>query len=975
LISVATINGGEAAAIADRDDGLVGRGDALDALDAALGRAREGLPTVVLVVGEAGMGKTRVLQAAFDREDVQTITAAGDPGESDLDYGVIDQLLRRSPLGGEAIGELLPSPGSDPLEAGAGLLRMFDGLQLGRPLVVVIDDVHWADRASLDALTFTARRLRADRVVCCLACRPEGVDRLPRGLLRLVESTGGRTDLAGLDGPAVRELATRLVGQPVSAVGAERLREHTGGNPLHIRTLLRELPAEALDGAGPGAGPLPAPRSYATLVLARLASCGDDAQRLVAALAVVGARAPLATIAAVAGLDDPLTALDEAVAERLVDLVDRPGERSVTFTHPLVRAAVVGDLAPSRRAALHRAAGEVVAGAAGLRHRLAGCAGYDAGLAGEAQRVAAGEADRGAHASSARLWMEVARVAPRPESRDAAVLTAIDQLLLAGDLAGAKARRHAVEQAPDCARRSFLRGRLAYVLGPRRDAAALLEEAWTQATAGAGALPGADPARYEPDAPQEHGPQERRAGTDDPALAGRIAALLATVAVDRVDGDRALLWARRALALDRSAAADCNPGHMLAMASALQNRVGDGIAELSRALDDPPAHPAAVSDLHLGRGVLRMWAHDLRGGAGDLGVCLGAWGAGGSLVARETARFFLAELHYRSGRWDDAVVTAETAASIVDETDQVWLAAFSHAVAVFPLAARGEWERAEAHLAASSDAAKESRGGAAALWTVLAAIRLADSRGDPAGVVEAAAALNMPHRPATDEGIAGWRADHVEALVATDRVDQAVSVAGWLADDSRGSSSPFVRAEAARARVAVAAATGDDAAVDAAAEEGLAGDSEAPGPYARARLELAVGRAWRRRASGDNEGSEGIRGSEGNGGRAEPVLEAARSRFARLGAAPWVARTEHELAPGSHRSAPSVEPAATPLTAQEQAVTHLVVQGRTNREAAAELFLSVKTVEHHLSRAYAKLGVRSRTELVGRLTPTGDDSP
>jgi DNA-binding CsgD family transcriptional regulator len=261
---------------------------------------------------------------------------------------------------------------------------------------------------------------------------------------------------------------------------------------------------------------------------------------------------------------------------------------------------------------------------------------------------------------------------------------------------------------------------------------------------------------------------------------------------------------------------------------------------------------------------------------------------------------------------------------------------------------------------------------------VLAAIRLADSRGDPAGVVEAAAALNLPGRPATDEGIAGWRADHVEALVATEQVDQAMSIAGWLADDSRGSPSPFVRAEAARARVAVAAATGDAAAVDAAAEEGLAGDPEAPGPYARARLELAVGRAWRRRA---NEGSGGSAGHEvhgghgGHGGRAEPVLEAARSRFARLGAGPWVERTEHELAPGSRRSAPSVEPAATPLTAQEQAVTHLVAQGRTNREAAAELFLSVKTVEHHLSRAYAKLGVRSRTELVGRLTPTGDDSP
>jgi DNA-binding NarL/FixJ family response regulator len=412
---------------------------------------------------------------------------------------------------------------------------------------------------------------------------------------------------------------------------------------------------------------------------------------------------------------------------------------------------------------------------------------------------------------------------------------------------------------------------------------------------------------------------------------------------------------------------------MLAMASALQNRVDDGITELTRALDDPPAHPAAVSDLHLGRGVLRLWAHDLRGGADDLGVCLGAWGAGGSLVARETARFFLAELHYRAGRWDDAIVTAETAASIVDETDQLWLAGFSHAVAVFPLAARGEWERAEAHLAASRQAATETRGGAAALWTVLAAVRLADSRGDAAGVAEAAAAMNNAARPAIDEGIAAWRADHVEALVATEQVDEARSVAGWLADDGAGSTNPLVRAEVARARVAIGAATGDDDAVDAAAEDGLAGDPEAPGPYARARLELAVGRAWRRR-------DDGGRGRE----RAEPVLDAARSRFARLGAAPWVARAERELSPASRRTARSrdrdrdpdhdrARQPKAPLTSQEQAVTHLVAGGRTNREVAAELFLSVKTVEHHLSKAYAKLGVRSRTELVRVLSPTGDD--
>ena len=946
------------------DDVLVGRADELGVLAQAVRRARDGVPTAVLVVGEAGIGKTHVVRAALGREDVTVVTAVGDEAESDLDYGVMDQLLRNTALEPE-VGDLLASPGTDPLQVGAALLRTLDGLQLRRPLAVVIDDAHWADRASLDALTFTARRLRADQVVCVLACRPEGVDRLPRGLLRLVETTGGRIDLEGLDTAAVRDLAVRVVERPVSAVAAERLREHTAGNPLHVGTLLRELPVEALDGAGP----LPAPRSYATLVLARLAACGDDAQRLVAALAVLGARAPLATAAAVAGLEDPLAALDEAVEQRLVEVVVRPGERSVAFTHPLIRAAVVDDLPPSRLAALHRAAGEVSTGPAALRHRLAGCAGYDADLAAEAERVATAEADRGAHSSSARLWMEVARVAPTAAARGEAVLTAVDQLLLAGDLVGARARRHAVEALPDSPRRTFLRGRLAYVLGPRPEARALLEQAWAEATGedppgaavnGSGAAVNGSRAADPPRAADPGGPVPE---PEDPVLAGRIAALLATVAVDRADGAHGALWARRSMELAGGAAADCNDGHMLAMARALQNRVADGIAELDAALADPPSQPAAVSDLRLGRGVLRLWAHDLRGGAEDLKACLGAWGAGGSLVNRETARFYLAELHYRAGRWDDAIVTAEAAASIVDGSDQVWLAAFSHGVAVYPLAARGEWERAEAHLAAARAAADESGGGAGALWVMLASLRLAEAREDHDTVLGIGDFMRRARIP-IDEGIAVFRAGYVEALAAAGRVEDATAVAEWLAESGEATASPFVRAEVARARLVAAAARGDDAGVDDAAAAGVSDHPEAPGPFARAQLELAAGRAWRRR---------------GDRARADEVLEAARGRFARRGAAPWLDRLDRELAPARRRPAPAGDARTgtagkvATLTDQEQAVTHLVAQGMTNREVADELILSVKTVEHHLSKAYAKLGVRSRTELVRVLVPAGGD--
>ena len=915
--------------------GIIGRDGELQRLDAAVARARAGSPTVVLVVGEAGVGKTHLVQAAFERSDALVVAATADPAEAELDYAVVEQLLRSSPLPGDTVDDLTPRPGTDPLAAGAALMRFIDGLQLDRPLAVVVDDAHWADARSLDAIAFVARRLRADHAVLCLATRTDGPETLPAGLLRLVDASGSRIHLAGLDAVALGTLAERVTGRRLPPAAVDRLHRHTAGNPLHAHALLRELPYDALVGGGS----LPAPRSYAALILSRIAAAGADVERLVAALAVLGVRAALGAVTSVAEVPEPLVALDGAVAGDLVRLDDRPGDRSICLAHPLIRAAVLDDLPPSRRLALHRRAGAVLPGVAGLRHRLAGCPGFDADLAADARRTAAVEADRGAHAAAARLALEAARVDPNEASRDAATLVAVDQLLLSGDLASARERRGDVEAVRPGAHRSFLLGRLAYVLGPRSRARGTLERAWAEACDADGR-----PA--------------------EPELAARIAALLATSAVDRGDGKAALGWARRARDLSTSAAADCNPGHMLAMAFALQNRVTDGVAELTQSLSRP-ASDGALADLRLGRGVLRLWAHDLAGGGEDLGACV-VPGAGGTFVTHETARYFLAELHYRAGRWDDATLTAELACSMVDQTGQEWLAAFSHAVAVHPLAARGEWERADAHLAAAVSAAKATAGGAARLWTGLAALRLAESRQDHALVVSLGDGLVDGGGRPYDEGIAPWRASYIESLVATGRSEDAAAVADRLAIDAAPSASPLVASELARAQIAVAGAFDDRRAGGEAAERGLALGT-APGPFARARLELAAGRMWQRWGEGEH---------------AMGALEAAHRGFSVLEAAPWAACAGVELGEAGRRPSTRDRLTGRELTAQEQAVVHVVAQGTSNRAAADELFISVKTVEHHLSRAFAKLGVRSRTELAGLVhgaawagrTPAGGDA-
>src|SRR5690606_28915420 len=139
---------------------------------------------------------------------------------------------------------------------------------------------------------------------------------------------------------------------------AARLCEHTAGNPLHVRALVREVPFERM--TDPGS--LPAPRSFATLVISRLASCSDEAQRLLAALAVLGREAPLRVCASVAEVGDPVAAVDELARQGLAELVDGPAERVVRFSHDLVHASVLTDLSPAERARLHAAAASVTSG-------------------------------------------------------------------------------------------------------------------------------------------------------------------------------------------------------------------------------------------------------------------------------------------------------------------------------------------------------------------------------------------------------------------------------------------------------------------------------------------------------------------------------------------------------------------------------------------------------------------------------------
>jgi DNA-binding NarL/FixJ family response regulator len=311
---------------------------------------------------------------------------------------------------------------------------------------------------------------------------------------------------------------------------------------------------------------------------------------------------------------------------------------------------------------------------------------------------------------------------------------------------------------------------------------------------------------------------------------------------------------------------------------------------------------------------------------------------------------FLAEIEYQLGAWDDAIAHAELAVSLTQDSDQNWLAPFVHAVATLPLAARGAREPAQAH--ASEAAAQLELVGTedSTIWVTTAQAWLALAEDDQEQVVAALQPIaRLPSWTGVEEpGWRPWPVLSVEAQVALGRDDEAERILVPFEELAAARGRRSALATAARARGALEAARGHPEHAEAAFQAGLAQVSDLPMPFDRALLEAAYGRFLRRM---------------GRRSAALTHLLAARARFADLGARPYLERCDHELAACGRTAAKrTVGPRAT-LTPQELAVARLVADGQTNRQAAAELVVSVKTIEYHLGNAYAKLGVTSRTQL------------
>ncbi len=374
---------------------FVGRQPELSALGRALADARAGKPQVVLIEGEAGIGKSSLVSEFLAaHEGMPVVIAAGEEAEAFLPYGIVHQLASRAAAvsAGALTGLDLLRTGSpadaDPLRVGVELLALISFLQGTKAAAVVIEDLQWVDLMSARALLFACRRLSADKILVILTCRPGGVAHLGDGWRRFLngDRRASQFTLGGLDVKELGMLCEALGRTGFSDRTFRKLTECTGGNPLLARALLAELDDETLKAAD---GPLRAPRSFADVIRLWLAVLSPAARDFVAAAAVLGQHSRLVDVTALAGIPVPAAGLGEA--ERAGILIEEatPSGWRVSFAHLLVRQAVYGHLSGQARRELHLRAAAIVGGEESLAHRTAAAVGADPLLAADLDKAAA----------------------------------------------------------------------------------------------------------------------------------------------------------------------------------------------------------------------------------------------------------------------------------------------------------------------------------------------------------------------------------------------------------------------------------------------------------------------------------------------------------------------------------------------------------------------------------------------------------
>ncbi|TDN92064.1 LuxR family transcriptional regulator [Microbacterium sp. BK668] len=916
---------------------LVGRQAEQRAIDQLVAGARLGTSGVLAILGEAGVGKTALIDDAVTRLDgMRILRATGLETEREIPFGTLLQLLRPA-LGSlhgipraqaQALasalalsrheGSALPgSPiadGRDRFTIGAAVLSLLCRYAEDGPVAVMVDDFQVADAASASTLAFAARRLSADPVMVLLGVRSPDGDDAVAGLPRLV--------LAGLDLDATRLLIARTRGGHATEEQVRSLHDATAGNPLALLELGAADPT-SLEGVEAGM-PLRVPRAVTRAFGRRLGRLDGECRAVLLLAAVCGADLRLITHACAAlGLD--VGRLGEAEDSGFVTVA---GGR-VDFRHPLLRAAAYSAASVDERRAAHRAAADATPRDDVDRRawHLSEAVWQPDGEVADLLATAAEHAVlRGAYSVAAGAFERSARVSPDGPTREARLLRAADTAWAAGDGERALAlleQRDGVAGAADPSRDVHaieLRASIAARSGSLREALELLVAAADSVgdpDDEAVALADAVHATYY---------------LGDAHTAARLADRLEALR-GRVLKPRSRTLALMATGMARTLAGQGGADEIRAAVPLLES--DPDLAHDPRRLSWLLLAPLFLRDSTSGSR-LRALVDEVRGAAG-----IGALPAVLFHVARDEST--------TDARWTRAEADYTEAIRLATETRQTTELAMSLAGLAWLESRAGRAEACRVHAAQARELCIARDIHVGEVWVSLATGDLELSLGR---VEEAARELTrlgaLLERLALDDVDLAPGPELTDALLRLGRRAEAEEVARTYRERAVAKGQPWARARADRSVGLLAG----DADVDAWFESALAWHDRTLDRFETARTQLAFGSRLRR---------------AGRRIDARIPLRSALDAFAELGAHIWRDHAATELAAtGEHVRAAGSNPLAA-LTAQELQVSVLLADGRTTREAATALFLSPKTVEYHLRKVYTKLGISSRTELATAL--------